>query len=146
MLETWISKLDKHQQQQLQTVVNDVRTPSDVGTLGKKFVYNIGMLKASELRLFWYAVAPAVLGSKFLSDPERSMMLDFVEAIRLLDSPSVTERQLDTAHHLLGAFVGKFADIFGPERVTPNMHAHAHIAETCLPSHDRTRNAFILRK
>lgn len=108
--------------------------PSDVGGFGSKFVANISGLKAAELRLFFLSVALAVLDSDFLSAKELAMLETFVTACRLIDVVAITVDQAREAHKLFGTFVRQFARLYGQDRVTPNMHYHAHLCE-CIIDH-----------
>lgn len=102
--------------------------------MGRKFSTSIGSLKAAELRLFCLAFAPAVLGGDLLSDMDRLIVYRFVQACRHLDTPAITELELRRGHLLLEEFVRTFAEQYGEEKVTPNMHYHAHLAD-CIRDH-----------
>ena len=50
----------------------------------------------------------------------------FVRGCHKLLKPTISIQETDDAHNLLVFFVEKFAELFGKEHVTPNMHVHLH--------------------
>ena len=49
----------------------------------------------------------------------------------MLLKPTISIKEIDDAHNLLVLFVEKFAELFGKEHVTPNIHVHLHL-KNCL--------------
>jgi hypothetical protein len=132
LIEIWKESWTKKQLKELQRRINEVVLPGDVGSFGTKFAANISGLKAAELRLFFLSVALAVLDSDFLKPSEIKLIETFVTACRLIDVIAITEAQAREAHALFGKFVRAFAKLYGKERVTPNMHYHAHLCESII--------------
>ena len=55
----------------------------------------------------------------------------FVRSCHMLLKPTISIKEIDDAHNLLVLFVEKFAELFGKEHVTPNIHVHLHL-KNCL--------------
>ena len=50
-------------------------------------------------------------------------------ASRTLCKPSLSAMDITLAGALLRQFCKRFAEIYGPELVTPNIHLHTHLAD-----------------
>lgn len=84
--------------------------------------------KATELRLFLIYTGPVVLKG-FLSPDMYSNFIDLSVAIRLLLSPSLCEKYLDFAAHLLKHFVDSFGTLYGRNQLVYNVHSLIHLPE-----------------
>ena len=116
----------------LQKQARRIPFPSDTGGIGKNVFTKVISTKAAELRLIWFSLMPAILCPGLVNDiAELEMYLDFAAAVRILDSPAISESKAKRAHVLLGSAVKSWTALFGEESVRPNMHIAAHI-EHCI--------------
>ena len=53
----------------------------------------------------------------------------FARACHVLTAPMISMEDLEEGHKLLMAFCTKFEEIYGSNKVTPNMHLHTHIVD-----------------
>ena len=88
-------------------------------------------LKADEWKIWVIALSKPLLLGK-LDDPFYKHWLKFVEANRLIASPSVSREDIEAAHALLLSFCTEMEQLYGPASITPNMHFHIHLKEGLL--------------
>ncbi|KAG2192665.1 hypothetical protein INT47_009235 [Mucor saturninus] len=56
----------------------------------------------------------------------------FVNACRCLTKPSISEDDIEEAHHNLEQFGKGCEQLYEPDLLSPNMHLHLHLCETIL--------------
>lgn len=86
-------------------------------------------LKADEWKTWVIALSPVLLHGR-LDRLYFNHWLDYVEANRIIASPTVTVQEIDKAHVLLHRFCQAMEYVYDPTALTPNMHMHLHVRES----------------
>lgn len=113
----------------VQRIINSLHLPSDCGSLAENCLSDLTTLKGAELRILFFAVVPALMREELVSDGVlRHIVLTYVRALRIVDSPTISHPEIDEADGLLKSFVELFVGRYGREAATANMHMLSHIA------------------
>ena len=105
------------------------RVDSDSSTLGRiphKIASACASFTADQWKV-WTNVFSVFALHRLLRDEHIECWRLFVLASRMLSTPMITVEDAEEGHKILLEFCNKFQSLYGPEKVTPNMHLHAHI-------------------
>ncbi|KAI7906168.1 uncharacterized protein BX663DRAFT_428879 [Cokeromyces recurvatus] len=86
-------------------------------------------MKGDEFRSWILVYSPILLKGRLTGEHMINWMR-FVDANRILASPSITHYEVNQAHNLLVEFVRTNVMLYGEDFITPNMHFHLHIHQT----------------
>lgn len=86
--------------------------------------------KATEYRHFLLYIGPVVLKDNIAPDMYHHFIM-LHSAVTILNDPLLIQdnNNLNSAHNILRTFVTKFANIYGPENVTFNIHNLIHLCD-----------------
>lgn len=126
-----IGRLEKGDFQTIQSKVDEVVVPSDVGKLPKKIESCFDGFNADEYKNWTLLYSMYALNGLIPKD-DLECFRKFVLACQHLCHRVITVNDLEVSHNLLIQFCKKFEIIYGKDRVTPNMHLHCHIKECVL--------------
>lgn len=118
---------------EIQKVVDSFCVPSDLGRIPKKIESKFSSLTADQLKN-WILYFSIVALKPVLPQEHLDCWRNFVLACQILCKRSIFVSEVKRAHHLLVRFCRKFEELYGAERVTPNMHLHAHLCE-CIEAY-----------
>ncbi|CAH1232939.1 Hypp536 [Branchiostoma lanceolatum] len=112
----------------IQEKVDNVEAPSDIGKIPRKIASCFGGFTADQLKN-WTIIFSVFALKDVIKDEDLECWRKFVLACRLISSRVVTKRSIELACKLLVEFCKKFESLYGADRVTPNMHLHAHLKD-----------------
>ena len=133
MVEIWIGEqiLKSTDLTTIQERVDQTETPSDIGRLPTKIGKSFGGFTAEQWKT-WVIVFSAFALYGQLPVVHYNCWLLFVEACAILCKPTTRILDVGKAHSFLLQFCREFERLYGPGRVTPNMHLHTHLADCTL--------------
>lgn len=123
--------IDKKSLDSIQEKINKVSVPSSVGRLPKKIANSYGGFTADQWKT-WTIIYSLYALWDILPKQDLEVWREFVLACSYICTPIITETKARLGHvHLLN-FCTKFENIYGKNKVTPNMHLHMHILQCIL--------------
>ena len=132
MLKLWkeIGILDDDSFKKVETNLDGIEAPSDIGKLPTKLVSTVASFTADELKN-WTALFSIYAMKGTMQEKHLECWRSFVLATRILCSKVLTDTSIRLADQLIIKFCEQFESVYGEEYVTPNMHLHGHLIE-CL--------------
>ena len=130
------SQLDSIQQQVDQTIV-----PPEVGRIPHKIASCFANFTSDKLKN-WTLYYSSFCMKPVLPDASYRCWMLFVEACHTFCQPVLHIRDISRGHELMMRFCRMFEDIYGSDKVMPNMHLHTHILDYIM--NYGTFNAFWL--
>ena len=132
VFECWIEKgiLKEKDLEEIGQLIQEVPVPSNVGRVAGSILINFKSFKAEELKN-WVLYFSLYCLKDLISLNHFNMWQIFVRSCHKLLKPTISIQEIDDAHNFLVLFVEKFAELFGKEHVTPNMHMYLHL-KNCL--------------
>ncbi len=114
----------------LQSCVDDIITPPDLGRIPRKIASNFGGFTGEQWKN-WIELYSLIALQRIESFPSDHMECwrHFVLACRLLSTPVISRTKLLLADALLLQFCRRAVRLYGDSVSTPNMHLHAHLRE-----------------
>ena len=130
MLRLWSEKnfLNNQTFPILQSRVDSIRTPSDIGKLPAKL--DADTFTADELKN-WTILFSLYALKGIIPKPHLDCWRFFVIACQYLCVRALTADDIKIADSYLLRFCRSYQQLYGNDKVTPNMHLHAHLAD-CL--------------
>lgn len=132
MISIWInSGMLNNQFDKIQTFVDNINVPSDVGRIPRKIEVGFSGFKADQFKSWTnlYSI-PALFD--ILPAQHLECWRHFVLACRILSQHKISSTELDLADGLLIQFCRRVESLYGKEAVTPNMHMHGHLKEVIV--------------
>ena len=115
----------------IQQQVNSINVPPFIGRIPGKFESGVSGFTTDQLKAWTVIYSPLVLNG-ILPDNHYKMWSEFSLACALLCKPFITLAEVNEADEHLMKFCIQFETIFGPEKVTPNMHLHGHLKKCVI--------------
>ena len=115
----------------IQDKVDASAVPSNMGRLPTKIAKSFVGFTAEQWKT-WVVVFSSYALFEYLPADHYSCWILFIQACRILCSPTIRITDVGTAHELLMKFCRSFETVYGPSCVTPNMHLHSHLADCVL--------------
>ena len=113
----------------VQEIVDKAEVPADVGKLpGKIDKFSFDGFTADELKNFFILFSVYSLHG-ILPKRDLECLRKFVIACSYLCNRVITKTDLQIADNYLMKFCSEFENIYGKDRVTPNMHLHGHLVD-----------------
>ena len=133
MLTLWMERglLTSGHFKQVQSFVDSMLLPSDIGRIPQKISSGFASFKADQFKnwIILYSI-PAL--SSILPDNHLECWRHFVLACRRLCQQSLSTEDINIADALLIRFCKKVEQLYGEIAVTPNMHLHGHLKDVIL--------------
>lgn len=131
MKKIWIEKdiISRDNMKVIQTRVDSMRVPSDIGRIPRKIASSFGGFTAAEQWKNWVIVYSMFALHGILSQEHYSCWQAFVLSCYFLCRKEIQDVELKKAVLLLLKFCKKVESLYGNRAITPNMHLHCHIAE-----------------
>lgn len=123
--------LEKKNLLQVQEKLDKVKVPARVGQMPKKIKNCYGGFTADQWKSFTVLFSVYALWN-ILPNSDLELWRDFVLACLYLCSSVITEAKVMLAHSYLLKFCKRFEELYGKEKVTPNMHLHTHLLDCVL--------------
>lgn len=108
-----------------------MKVPASVGQMPKKIKNCYGGFTADQWKSFTVLFSVYALWN-ILPNSDLELWHDFVLACLYLCSSVITEAKVMLAHLYLLKFCKRFEELYGKEKVTPNMHLHTHLLDRVL--------------
>ena len=108
-----------------------INVPPFIGRIPGKFESGVSGFTADQLEAWTIIYSPLVLNG-ILPDNHYKVGSEFSLACALLCKPFITLAEVNEAAEHLMKFGIQFETIFGPEKVTPNMHLHGHLKKCVI--------------
>ena len=130
MKKIWIEKdlISKDNMKVIQTRVDSMRVPSDIGRIPRKIASSFGGFTAEQWKN-WVIVYSMFALRGILPQEHYSCWQAFVLSCYFLCRKEIQDVELKKADLLLLKFCKKVESLYGNRAITPNMHLHCHIAE-----------------
>ena len=130
MLNLWkeVGILDDDAFKRVKNNLEGIEAPSDIGKLPTKLVSAFGSFTADELKN-WTVLFSIYALKDILSAEHLECWRSFVLACRILCSKTLNDNSIQLADMLIMRFCKRFENLYGVERVTPNIHLHGHLIE-----------------
>lgn len=122
--------LEKKNLLHIQEKLDRLKVPANVGRIPKKIQNSYGGFTADQWKSF--TVLFSIYALRILPTSDLELWRDFVMARSCLCSPLVTETKAMLAHSYLLKFCQSFEELYGKDKVTPNMHLHTHLVDCVL--------------
>lgn len=123
--------LDKKDLLQVQEKLDKLKVPASVGRMPKKIKNCYGGFTADQWKSFTILFSVYALWN-ILPNNDLELWRDFVFACLHLCSSVITETKATLAHSYILKFCQRFEELYGKEKVTPNMHLHTHLLDCVL--------------
>ena len=123
--------LDKKDLLLMQEKLDRVKVPASVGRMPSKICNSYGGFTADQWKTFTILFSIYALWN-ILQSNDLELWRDFVLACTYFCSSVLTEAQAKLGHSHLLKFCTCFEELYGKEKVTPNMHLHTHLLECVL--------------
>jgi hypothetical protein len=117
----------------MQQLADKIDVPSDIGRIPCKISTGEGFSRftADQWKTFILVYATTICWN-LLCDADRKILTYFVRACSILVCRIIDERDLEEAHQCLIAMIKIIEEIYGPEKISPNLHLCLHIFECAL--------------
>ncbi|KAG2192672.1 hypothetical protein INT47_009242 [Mucor saturninus] len=131
MVETWTTSglITDRKLASMQVMAESMVVPTDYTILKTKISRGFPYMKADEWKSWVLVYSPVLLRDVLPLDKFKNW-IDFVDACRLLATPTITFDDLDDAHAHLERFCQKCEELYPAPTLTCNMHLHIHLRET----------------
>ena len=128
ILKVWkeLGFLDKPVLNGLQEKADSFVVPDDIGKIPKKIVSSFDGFNADEYKN-WTLLFSIYCLKGYIPKKHLECFRKFVLACHYLCQRVITGRDITVAHGLLISFCTKFEELYGQDKVTPNMHLHGHL-------------------
>ena len=123
--------LEKNHLIQMQEKLDRVKVPATIGRMPKKIRNSYGGFTADQWKSFTVLFSVYALWN-ILPKHDLELWRDFVLACTYLCSTALTEAKAMLAHSHLLNFCKCFVELYGKDKVTPNMHLHTHLLNCVL--------------
>ena len=122
--------LDSDDYSIVQSRIDNVNAPSDIGRIPHKVLSGFSSLTADQLKnwVLYYSILSL---KDRLHGEHRECWRHFVLACRLLCKKSISNNDILLADALLMQYCRRTEQLYGKNKITPNMHLHAHL-KTCI--------------
>ena len=117
--------------QEIQKRVDSAIVSCDVGKLPRKIEHEFDGFTADEWKN-WVLIFGIYALKGILPAEHLECFRYFSIACKYLCNRAISENNLTIADNYLMRFCRKFEELYGSERVTPNMHLHGHLKECVL--------------
>ena len=130
MKKIWIENdiITKDKMKVIQTRVDSIRVPSDIGRIPRKIASSFGGFTAEQWKN-WVIVYSMFALRGILPQAHYSCWQAFVLSYYFLCRREISDTELKKADALLLKFCKNVENLYGNLAITPNMHLHCHIAE-----------------
>lgn len=130
VLNTWVNEgiISTKDLEKMQSRVDSVKVPSDVGRLPSKIAHGFSGFTADQWK-HWVCIYSLFALKGIIPKGHYDMWSDFVHSCEILCSKVITLSDLITADEKLMTFCTKFEKILGKDKCTPNMHLHGHLRD-----------------
>jgi len=134
-LKTWIEtkKLTSKDFEKIQHTVDSMKVPAGIGRIPYKIKSGFSGFTADQWKN-WTCFYSIVALKGILPENDFKCWQKFSMACQILCTRSITLNDLNKAHSLLLGFCKSFANLYGNEFCTPNMHLHIHL-KSCILDH-----------
>lgn len=134
MINLWIqfNLLTSNNFLKVQTFVDNISVPSDVGRIPHKIQSGFAGFKADQFKT-WITIfsIPALYDIGFSSE-HLECWRHFVLACRILCKQTLSRDDVLLADTLLLSFCKRVQRVYGKKAITPNMHMHGHLKDILL--------------
>ena len=117
--------------EQIQKSVDEIKVPSDMGKIPRKIGAKFSKMTADEWKN-WTLYFSLLVLKDILPKKDLECWRKFVLACRLFHSKIIKMCDAEKADRLMVSFCKKFEQLYGSERVTPNMHLGCHLLEVIV--------------
>ena len=122
------SLVDQSHYEEIQTFVDSISVPSDVGRIPQKIQSGFSGFKADQFKN-WINIYSIPSLYDILSQDSLECWRHFVLACRILCKHNLSRHDIDLADLLLVQFCRRVQHLYGEASITPNMHLHPHLKE-----------------
>lgn len=133
--------LSKAQLNHIQQIVTAFTVPDGIGRILCKIQSNFSGLTAEQWKN-WTTIYSIIALKRLVSNEVLECWRHFVLACQYLLKVELTNNDIQIADALLVKFCTRFENLFGGDRVTPNMHLHCHLRE-CVLDYGPLRNFWL---
>ena len=123
--------IDKATLLDIQKKIDKVKVPSTIGRMPRKIQNCYGGFTADQWKTFTILFSIYSLWN-VLPSPDLEVWRSFVMACSFLCAPVITETKAKIGNCHLLTFCKGIEDLYGNQRVTPNMHLHMHLLDCIL--------------
>lgn len=133
VLNTWLDMgcLSNASFQRIQTRVNSVKVPTEIGRIPGKILNGFTGFTADQWKN-WVCVYSLYALKGLIPNEHYCMWTHFVHACQILCSKVITANGCKKADEELMSFCKQFEELCGKKRCTPNMHLHGHLLECVM--------------
>lgn len=133
MITLWIKEgwLSSNHFIQIQSLVDKMIVPSDIGRIPHKIQSGFSGFKADQFKT-WITVFSIPALYEILPSNHFECWRHFVLACRILCKQSLSKNDIMLADSLLIYFCKRVENMFGSSCITPNMHMHGHLKDVLL--------------
>lgn len=130
MLTIWqkMSLIQPNHYEEIQSVVDSISVPSDVGRIPIKIGSGFSGFKADQFKN-WINIYSIPSLYNILPTESLECWRHFALACRILCKQSLSTHDIDLAHILLVKFCKRVQHLYGESAITPNMHMHPHLKD-----------------
>ena len=123
--------INKNDLSNIQQKLDNIKAPLDVGRMPRKILNSYGGFTTDQWKSFSILFSIYVLSS-ILPEPDLELWRQFVLACSYICSPVITEAKAQLAHSYILNFCRGLEQLYGKQRVAPNMHLHTHLLDCIL--------------
>jgi hypothetical protein len=135
MKNVWIDSqnplISKNDLEKIQAKMDDIKAPSTIGRMPRKIANSYGGFTADQWKT-WTILFSIFCLWDVLPKEHLEVWRNFVMSCVLFCTPVITEGKARLAHTYIIQFCKGFQQLYGPEKVTPNMHLHTHLLDCIL--------------
>ena len=133
LFKLWVEKdiLSKKSLQEIDKRISQCDVPTGFGRLPSKIASNYGCYTASQWKN-WTLIYSMYCLNGLLPQAHLRCWQTFVLACQYLSQHIISEQDITIAGGLFVKFGKEFQQLYGNEKVTPNMHLHCHLKECAL--------------
>ena len=123
--------LQKNELEQLQEKEDEFVVPCDIGKIPKKIVSSFDSFTSDEYKN-WTILFSIYCLKDTVPVPDIECLRKFVLACQYLSRRIISKGDVTVADTLLQQFCLSFENLYGEDRLTPNMHLHCHLSSAYL--------------
>ena len=123
--------IGKKEMKLLESRIEAMDVPTDIGRLPKKISSNYGSYTAEQWKN-WTLIYSMFALKGVIADKHLQCWQTFVLACKYLCKTTITSIDLQRADLLLLKFCKDFQQLYGKKAITPNMHLHCHLKDIIL--------------
>ena len=133
MLSLWIELglLTKSHFDLIQTFIDSIRVPTDVGRIPLKISSGFSGFKADQFKT-WITIYSIPALYQILPRNDLECWRHFVLACRILCQQTLSTIDIAIADNLLIQFCNRVERMYGKAFITPNMHFHGHLKDVIM--------------